>query len=64
MDRAALSQLSSPAIAWVDGDHYVAVLSVKGETAIIHDPNQSNEEKITTDELLRRSGGVLLLLSR
>ncbi len=64
MDREALAHLDRIAIAWVDGDHYVAILSVDGDRATIHDPNKINEEVITTDELLRRTGGILLRLSR
>jgi ABC-type bacteriocin/lantibiotic exporter with double-glycine peptidase domain len=64
VDKAALEQLSPPAIVWVDGNHYVALLSVTGERATIHDPNQPTEEVIPIQELLQRSGGVLLTLSR
>lgn len=64
MDRAALSQLDHPAIAWVDGNHYLAVLKVNGEEATIQDPNKPKEEVIATEELLRRSGGILLTLRR
>lgn len=64
VDGAALRRLSGPALAWVDGDHYVAVLSVDGDRATIHDPNRPREEDIPTDVLLLRSGGVLLTLSR
>lgn len=64
MDRQALSQLSGPALAWVDGDHYIAVLSVSGDTATVHDPNKPEKEDMALDELLRRSGGILLTLSR
>lgn len=62
MDRQALSQLSSPALAWVDGNHYIAVLSVSGDAASVHDPNKPQKEDMTLDDLLRRSGGVLLTL--
>jgi ABC-type bacteriocin/lantibiotic exporter with double-glycine peptidase domain len=61
---AAIEQISGPAIAWVDRNHYIAVLSVQGEKVRIHDPNQPKEELISTDDLLRRSGGYLLLISR
>ena len=61
---AAIEQISGPAIAWVDGDHYIAVLSIQGDKVRIHDPNQRYEELISTDDLLRRSGGYLLLVSR
>lgn len=40
MNPQALSELSRPALAWVEADHYVAVLSVNGDRATIHDPNQ------------------------
>jgi hypothetical protein len=64
MDRMALSQLDHPAIAWVDGNHYLAVLKVGGEEATIHDPNKPKEEVISTEDLLRRSGGILLTLRK
>lgn len=64
VDKQALEQLSDPAIAWYDGNHYVALLSVEGEQATIHDPNKPNEEVLPINELLGRSGGFLLTLSR
>jgi len=64
MNPQALSELSRPALAWVEEDHYVAVLSVNGDRATIHDPNQSKEETIPTPLLWSRCGGVLLTLSR
>ena len=64
VDREALAQLSEPAVAWVDGNHYVALLSVEGQRATIHDPNQQTEEVLPITKLLQRSGGVLLTLSR
>jgi len=60
----ALSELSRPALAWVEADHYVAVLSVNGDQATIHDPDQPKEETIPTPLLWSRCGGVLLTLSR
>jgi ABC-type bacteriocin/lantibiotic exporter with double-glycine peptidase domain len=64
MNPQALSELSRPALAWVEADHYVAVLSVNGDQATIYDPNQPKEETISTTELWSRCGGVLLTLSR
>ena len=64
MDRQALGQVSDPAVAWVDGNHYVALLSVSDGQATIHDPNKPEEEVISTNELLGRSGGFLMTLSR
>ena len=72
MDRDALARLHHPALAWVDGNHFVAVLAVHNrhagviggeDTATIHDPNQQREEEIPLTRLLRRSGGVLLTLT-
>ncbi len=63
VNAQALSQLSRPALAWVEADHYVAVLSVSGDQATIHDPNQPKEEIIPTPQLWSRCGGVLLTLA-
>ncbi len=64
VDKAALDQLDTPAIAWVNGNHYIAVLAVDGDKVTVHDPNYPNEEKISADALIKESGGVLLTLSR
>jgi len=63
-DEAALGNLHKPAVAWVDGDHYVAVLSVSDAGAVIHDPNRASEETIPIDNLWGRSAGILIELSR
>ncbi|HLJ57157.1 MAG TPA: cysteine peptidase family C39 domain-containing protein, partial [Chthonomonadaceae bacterium] len=66
--REALSRLPTPALAWVRGDHYIAVLAVRGEgesgTAVIHDPNEPAERTIAQERLLQMSGGYLLTLRR
>ncbi len=64
MDNAALAKFDGVAIAWVDGDHYVAILGRKGDSFLIHDPNASKSEDIRLEELLRRSGGVALTLTK
>ncbi len=64
MDRQAVEQISDPAIVWYDGNHYLALLSVNGEQATVHDPNKSSEEILPVNELLGRSEGFLLTLSR
>lgn len=71
MDGASLSNLNldnAPALAWVDGNHFITVLSIHGDSATIRDPNQSGDEDISLRTgptgLLARSGGILLLLSR
>ncbi len=63
VDRPALMQVSLPAIAWYDGNHYIDLLSVSNEQAIIRDPNKSKVETISANEFLGRSGGILLMLS-
>ncbi len=60
MNQTALASLSSPAIAWVSGDHYVAVLGGRGGEAEVRDPNAAASERWTLEELVRRSGGVVL----
>lgn len=70
MDRNALAHLRTPAIAWWQGDHFVAVLSVHTSpltgqtTATIHDPNKNGKEEKPLGELLTQSGGVLLTVAR
>jgi hypothetical protein len=64
VDVEALNQLHDPAVAWTNGNHYIAVLSVSGDSVIIHDPNKDTEEVIAAEELIRRSGGILLTVSR
>lgn len=64
VDKQALTQISLPAIAWYDSNHYVNLLSVSDDQATIRDPNKPKEEAIPTNELLGRSDGILLTLSR
>jgi len=68
VSREALSQVEMPAIAWVNENHYVAVLALQGEgeqgTATIHDPNGQKEQTISQERLLSLCSGYLLLLHR
>jgi hypothetical protein len=68
ISREALAQIETPAIAWVNGNHYIAALSVRGEgeqgTAVIHDPNAASEQTISQEQLLRQCTGYLLLVHR
>ena len=64
MDSAALRELGNPAVAWVNGDHFIAVLKVEGDAVTVRDPNTEREEVMKTDELIRRSGGILLSLAK
>ena len=68
VSREALSQVEMPAIAWVNENHYVAVLATQGEgagaTAAIHDPNTTAEQTISQEHLLSQCSGYLLLVHR
>ncbi len=66
--REALAEVELPAIAWVNENHYVALLAVQGEgeqaTATIHDPNAAKEETLDREKLLQMCSGYLLLIHR
>ena len=68
VSREALPETSLPAIAWVDGNHYVSLLEMSGRgaegTALIQDPSKPESETISQEKLLQRCGGYLLLLKR
>ena len=70
LDREALAQLRTPAVAWWQGNHFVAVLTVQESawdgtrTATIHDPNEKEARTVPLDTLLAQSGGILLVLTR
>ena len=70
VDRDALAQLPTPAIAWWEGNHFVAVLKISenaftGEvSALIHDPNQIKPGNVKLADLLAKSGGIILTLKR
>ncbi len=68
VNREALPDVPLPAIAWTEGNHYVAVLEMRGRgetgTALIQDPAKPEPEKISQEVLLQRCGGYLLLLKR
>jgi len=63
VDEDALRNLPLPAIAWLDGNHFVAVLAL-GSTATIHDPNHAVQSTLPVKDLLVRSGGIFLTLRR
>ena len=68
LSREALAEAPTPAVAWVDYDHYIEVVKLRGagETGIatIHDPNKPSAEDVPMEKLLRMSSGYLLLLKR
>ncbi|MCX6369592.1 MAG: cysteine peptidase family C39 domain-containing protein [Armatimonadetes bacterium] len=70
MDRDALARLSTPAVAWWEGNHFVAVLKVSENaftgkvSATIHDPNEKEAKSVPLDKLLAQSGGILLVLKK
>lgn len=70
VDRDALAQLPTPAIAWWEGNHFVAVLKISenaftGEvSATVHDPNKTKPESVKLADLLAKSGGIILTLKK
>jgi ABC-type bacteriocin/lantibiotic exporter with double-glycine peptidase domain len=68
VNREGWNEVQMPALAWVNRNHYVAVLELMGEgeeaIAVIHDPNEQKEKTIAREQLLRLCGGYLLLLNR
>ena len=68
VSREALPQQPLPAIAYVNGNHFIVVLKLQGEgenaTATIHDPNDASAVSISQEQLLRQCSGYLLLLHR
>ena len=68
VNRDALPDTAVPALAWMNRNHYAALLALNGHgdaaMATIHDPNRHAEETISQEQLLQRSGGYLLLIHR
>ena len=68
VSREALPETDTPALAYVNGNHFIALLSLHGSgesgTATIHDPNAAGEETISQERLLRLCSGYLLLLHK
>jgi len=66
VSREALPDQPLPAIAYVNGNHFIVVLKLEGggdkATATVHDPNEAQEQTIPQEQLLRLSSGYLLLL--
>ena len=62
--RNGISQLKTPAIGWVDDNHYIAVYSLQNGMAVVHDPNVASANTISQQELLRLTGGYFLELGR
>ena len=66
--RKALPLLPMPAIAWVNGHHFIAVFSLSKDpkhlTATVQDPNVGHPQTLSQERLLSLSGGYLLLLRR
>jgi len=64
----ALPDTSPVAIAWMNRNHYAALLALSGRgdtaTATIHDPNRPASETISQEQFLQRCGGFLLLVHR
>ncbi len=65
VSREALGDVDMPALAYVNGNHFIAVLSIQGRgedaTATVHDPNNAQEQTIGQERLLRLCSGYMLL---
>lgn len=62
VDAAYLRRHRPSGIAWVSGDHYVAFLPVDGrDQFLICDANRPKPEPVATQELAKRSQGIVLL---
>jgi ATP-binding cassette subfamily B protein RaxB len=55
--RDALDSLKSPAILWIDGDHFVVLDSVTSEGAFVRDPAKGRL-KVSRQGLLARWDGT------
>ncbi len=64
VDKDALAQIQTPAVAWLDGNHFVALLGVSRNSATLHDPNDGKQKEMPLLELLSRSGGIVLTLKK
>ena len=68
ISREALAEVNLPAICWDRGNHFIVFCSYSpgedGGKAVIRDPNASKEETISGEQLLRRSAGYILELTR
>ena len=64
VDADALKQIHPPALAWVGGDRCIAVTRVRNDTATVYDPATEKSSDIAETDLLKASGGALLLLPR
>jgi hypothetical protein len=64
VDKDALAQIQTPAVAWLDGNHFVALLGVSRDSATLHDPNDGKQKEMPLLELLSRSGGIVLTLKK
>ena len=66
VSREALPEVETPALAYVNGNHFIAVLALSGKgknaTARVQDPNAAGEATISQERLLRLCSGYLLLL--
>jgi ABC-type bacteriocin/lantibiotic exporter with double-glycine peptidase domain len=64
VSREALHDVRLPAIGYVNGTHFIEVITLNGggedATATIHDPNLPTAQTIPQERLLRLTSGYLL----
>ncbi len=68
VSREGLEEITVPALAWKNGNHYVAVIETNGSgenwQAVIADPNEQNPRTMSREEFLQMCGGYVLTLRR
>ena len=68
ISREALADVNLPGVCWDRGNHFIVFCSYSpgedGGKAVIRDPNASKEETISGEQLMRRSAGYILELTR
>ena len=68
VSREALPDVDMPALAYVNGNHFVLVEKMLGRgesgTVRLHDPNHAQEDTISQERLLRLCSGYLLLVRK
>lgn len=68
VSREGFEEVEPPAVAWCNRSHFVCWLGRRGSgagaTVIVHDPNEPEPRQVPQEELLRMSGGYMLLVTR
>jgi tetratricopeptide (TPR) repeat protein len=60
MDEVAFRRVRLPALVWVNGNHWVAVFEVRGNTVTFFDPAKGKQESIALSDFQSQWDGYLL----